>query len=145
MNKTLPVSAIQYGTVIDHIKPGNALRIMHLLGLVKSGFQMTLGLNLPSKRIGSKDLIKIENRILTPEEANEVVVFSPSATINVIENYNVIEKIKTHFPASMSLCYSAVPAWLSRAAMKLLACANPQASSCSTEASTCYWLPQSDR
>ena len=101
MNETFSVSAIKNGTVIDHITAGQALRIIHLLALRTSKHTMTIGMHLPSKRMGSKDLIKIENRILTPEEANEIVVFSPSATINVIENYNVIEKIKTHFPASI--------------------------------------------
>ena len=101
MNETLSVSAIKNGTVIDHITSGQALRIIHLLALRTSKHTMTIGMHLPSKSMGSKDLIKIENRILTPDEANEVVVFSPSATINIIENYTVIEKIRTHFPNSI--------------------------------------------
>jgi aspartate carbamoyltransferase regulatory subunit len=101
MNKTLSVSAIQDGTVIDHIKAGNALRILSLLGLVASHYQMTLGLNLPSKRIGRKDLIKIESLALTPEQANEVVIFAPNVTINIVKNFEVIEKIKTHLPTNI--------------------------------------------
>lgn len=102
MTKTLSVSAIKNGTVIDHIKSGNALRIMHLLGLLKKGTQITIGLNLPSKRVGKKDLIKIENVELTPEQANEVVIFAPEVTINIVKNFEVIEKIKTHLPSSIS-------------------------------------------
>lgn len=102
MTKTLSVSAIKDGTVIDHIKPGNALRIMHLLGLVKSNYQMTLGLNLPSKRLGRKDILKIESLELTKEQANEVVIFAPEATINIVKNFEVINKVTTHLPPSIS-------------------------------------------
>ncbi|MCC2666600.1 MAG: pyrI, partial [Gammaproteobacteria bacterium] len=49
MSKTLPVSAIKNGTVIDHIRPGQAPRIMHLLKVLESKNKVTMGLNLPSK------------------------------------------------------------------------------------------------
>lgn len=101
MTKTLSVSAIKNGTVIDHIRAGQALRIVRLLGLLENKNKVTLGLNLPSKLIGKKDLIKIENRVLTNNEANEVVVFAPEATINIIQEFEVLEKINTHFPKSI--------------------------------------------
>ncbi len=105
MNDKLSVSAIKHGTVIDHIPQGQALRIMHLLTLLKRKFKIMAGMNLPSKRLGTKDLIKIENYILTDDEANEVVVFAPSATINVIEDFNVINKISTHLPLMMKAVF----------------------------------------
>src|SRR5579862_4518749 len=101
MSDKLSVSAIKNGTVIDHISPGQALRIIHLLSLAKSKHKITLGIHLPSKTMGSKDIIKIENRVLSEVEANEVVVFAPNATINVIEDFEVINKINTHLPKSM--------------------------------------------
>jgi len=101
MSETLPVSAIKNGTVIDHIAAGQAFRIIRLLSLQNSNNKVTIGLHLPSKRFGKKDLIKIESRVLTESEANEIVVFSPLATINVIENYTVIKKITTHLPDVM--------------------------------------------
>lgn len=101
MSETLPVSAIKNGTVIDHIAAGQAFRIIHLLGLEMSKAKVTIGLHLPSKRLGQKDLIKIEDRVLTAAEANEIVVFSPCATINVIQNFAVTKKISTHLPAIM--------------------------------------------
>lgn len=101
MNETFPVSAIKNGTVIDHITAGQALRIINLLSLEHSKHTITLGMNLISKRVGRKDLIKIENRILTEGEANEIVVFAPDATINVIENFSVIKKINTRLPDVM--------------------------------------------
>lgn len=103
MSKTVSVSAIKNGTVIDHIRAGQALRIMRLLKVLDiNKHKVTLGLNLPSKLLTFKDLIKIENRVLTKDETNEIVVFSPEATINIIKDFEVIEKVKTHFPKSIA-------------------------------------------
>lgn len=97
-NKTLSVSAIQNGTVIDHINAGQAIRIIHLLELIKNKHRVTIGLNLPSKQLKYKDIIKIEDRMLNNEEANEITVFAPEATINIIENFEVAKKITTSLP-----------------------------------------------
>jgi aspartate carbamoyltransferase regulatory subunit len=105
MNESLLVTAIKNGTVIDHITAGQALRIIHLLSLKDDKHTITIGLNLPSKRLGSKDLIKIENKILSENEANEIVVFSPDATINVIENFKVTKKYSTHLPKTMKAVF----------------------------------------
>ncbi len=103
MTKTLSVSAIKNGTVIDHIRAGQALRIMRLLQVLDSNKnKVTLGLNLASQTLGLKDLIKIENRMLTNDEANDIVVFAPEATINIIENFEVKQKVTTHLPASIA-------------------------------------------
>ncbi|OGT58545.1 MAG: aspartate carbamoyltransferase regulatory subunit [Gammaproteobacteria bacterium RIFCSPHIGHO2_12_FULL_42_10] len=101
MSETLSVTAIKNGTVIDHIDPGQALRIIHLLSLNISADQITIGLNLISKSMNRKDLIKIETRVLSNQEANDIVVFSPHATINVIQNFKVTNKIKTRLPETM--------------------------------------------
>lgn len=102
MKNTLSVSAIKNGTVIDHITSGQGLRIIHLLSLQDSSLRVTIGLRLPSKIIGTKDIIKIEDRLLTEAEANEIVVFSRSATINIIENFEVVKKVSTHLPEEMN-------------------------------------------
>lgn len=101
MSKTLAVAAIKNGTVIDHIPVGQALRIIQLLNLVQNKHKVTVGLNLPSKQLRCKDLIKIENRILSDAEANEVTIFAPDATINIIENFEVSKKITTSLPATI--------------------------------------------
>jgi aspartate carbamoyltransferase regulatory subunit len=107
MSKTLSVSAIEHGTVIDHIRSGQALRIMHLLRVLEDKNKVTLGLNLPSQLLGVKDLIKIETRVLTPDEANEIMIFAPEATINIIHDFEVRQKLTTGLPetiASVFLC-----------------------------------------
>lgn len=98
MKKTLSVAAIHNGTVIDHIASDQTLRIMHMLKLLKKKLKVTVGFNLPSKRLGFKDLIKIENHELTPDEANQIIVLAPNATINIIRDYDVMEKLKTSLP-----------------------------------------------
>lgn len=102
MSKTLSVSAIQNGTVIDHINPGQTLRIIHMLRLLNKNHKVTIGLNLSSKLMKLKDLIKIEDHILTNDEANEINVFAPEATINIIKNFEVVQKIITSLPSSIS-------------------------------------------
>jgi aspartate carbamoyltransferase regulatory subunit len=101
MNKTLSVSAIQNGTVVDHITTDQTFRIMHMLRLLDKKLKVTVGFNLPSKRMRLKDLIKIENHELTPEEANQISVFAPDATINIIKDYEVERKLDTTLPASI--------------------------------------------
>ena len=59
---------------------------------------VTLGLNLPSKAMGIKDIVKVEGRELTPEEVNEVAIVSPSASVNIIRNYQIVKKFKVTLP-----------------------------------------------
>lgn len=96
--KLLSVAAIQNGTVIDHIEAGIALKIVKILDLAASTTQVTLGLNLPSAALGYKDIIKVENRELTVDEANQVAIFSPDATINIIKDFEVNHKFKVTLP-----------------------------------------------
>ena len=98
MVKTRSVSAINNGVVIDHIPAGQALKIMRLLHAVNNKHRVTLGLNLISHRLKLKDLIKIENRKLGQEEIDQISVFAPSATINLIENFLVHKKIECKLP-----------------------------------------------
>ena len=101
-NKSFKVAAIRNGTVIDHITSRNALKIMHLLNLAKHNKQVLLGLNLPSHTLKCKDLIKVEDREFTPEEANKVAIFAPQATINIINEYKVTKKFQVSLPEKIS-------------------------------------------
>ncbi len=60
MNKSqLQVEAIHNGTVIDHIPAGQGIKILQLFGLAQTHEKITVGLNLPSKALGAKDIIKV--------------------------------------------------------------------------------------
>ncbi|MCC5831521.1 MAG: aspartate carbamoyltransferase regulatory subunit [Chlamydiales bacterium] len=99
---TLSVAAIGEGTVIDHIPAGEGMRIVRLLELAGHRHQVTLGLNLPSKRLGYKDLIKVEGREVTEEEASQIAIFAPHATINIIRGYRIAKKFTVTLPEKVS-------------------------------------------
>lgn len=86
------VNKLERGTVIDHLRRGSGLKVLHVLGLEEAG-TVTLGLNLESKRLGRKDLIKIEGRELTRQEVNKIAILSPEATLSIIRNYRVVKKM----------------------------------------------------
>jgi aspartate carbamoyltransferase regulatory subunit len=90
-NQSIKVSALKQGTVIDHLQAGTALRTLQILALQSEG-TVTVGLNLESGRMGTKDLIKIENRELTKAEVNKIALLSPDATFSIIRNFRVVEK-----------------------------------------------------
>src|SRR5580692_10728282 len=98
--KTLSVAAIKNGTVIDHIPAGSALKIVLLLRLQETPCKVTLGLHFDSAS-GIKDFLKIEDRFLTEKEAHDIAVFAPHATINIIKNYKVIEKVRAELPSAV--------------------------------------------
>ncbi len=101
MDYTRTVEALKQGTVIDHIPAGQGLKILQLFHFVDSGERVTVGLNLSSRHMGAKDLIKVENVALTEEQANELALFAPKATVNVIENYQVVKKHKLELPETV--------------------------------------------
>lgn len=99
MEKTLIVSKIKNGIVIDHIPAGKALKVLKVLGLRgPEGYRISLVMNVESKKLGRKDIVKIENKYLSRQELSLVALIAPSATINVIKDYEVVEKYKVTLP-----------------------------------------------
>ncbi|MEL9940127.1 MAG: aspartate carbamoyltransferase regulatory subunit [Ignisphaera sp.] len=96
---TLTVSKIRNGTVIDHIPAGKAMDILNVLGIDgKEGLRIAVLMNVESKKLGRKDIIKIEGRRLSPDDLNVIALLAPNATINIIEDFAVIEKYKVSLP-----------------------------------------------
>ncbi len=95
----LHVSKIKDGTVIDHINGGYALDVVKILGITgKENRVMTIAVNVPSKRLGTKDIVKIEGRGLSSRELNKIALVAPHASINYIRNYDVVEKLEVKLP-----------------------------------------------
>jgi len=89
----LRVKPIKEGTVIDHIKPGKALKVLKILGITEEHEDIvSIVMNVPSKKLGKKDIIKLENVFLDRNTVNKIALISPMATINIIKDYRVIEK-----------------------------------------------------
>ncbi|MEZ8144618.1 aspartate carbamoyltransferase regulatory subunit [Enterovibrio norvegicus FF-33] len=94
----LQVEAIKNGTVIDHIPANVGFKVMKLFKLHKSNERVTVGLNLPSSALGAKDIIKIENIFVSEEQAQQLALYAPNATVNQIENYEVVAKLPLTLP-----------------------------------------------
>ena len=99
MNKEeLQVAALQNGTVIDHIPTDKFFTIVSLLGLKNSDLNITIGNNLPSKKLGKKGIIKVADRFFTDEEISRLSVVAPNVQLNIINNYEVVEKKQVIMP-----------------------------------------------
>ncbi len=91
------------GTVIDHIRAGNALEVLKILGITgKNGNVVTLAMNISSSRIEKKDIVKVENRSLDSVEVARIALVAPEATINLIENSKVIKKTRVELPETIT-------------------------------------------
>ncbi len=97
-NKELLVSAIENGTVIDHIPTDRVFQVVNLLGLQNEKNTVTIGFNLPSKKVGKKGIIKISNKFFTQDEINRLSVVAPKIVLNIIRNYEVVEKKTVETP-----------------------------------------------
>ena len=96
--KELKIQPIKDGTVIDHITAGNAVKVLHILGIPKSSISIvSVAMNVKSK-FGKKDIVKVENRELDPNEVDKIALISPKATINIIRDYEVAEKHRVKLP-----------------------------------------------
>ena len=104
----LQITSIKNGFMLDHIKAGMGVKIFRYLHLDKLGNQVALIINADSKKMGKKDIIKIENI----EEINYTVLglLSPGITINEVRNEVIVSKIKPELPGQIQnilLCENA--------------------------------------
>jgi len=102
----LQVEAIKNGSVIDHIPANLGIKILKLFNLEDSNQRVTIGLNLPSSALGHKDLVKIENVFLNEDQANQLALYAPYATVNQIENYEVSKKLKLDLPHKVAAVFA---------------------------------------
>ncbi|WPM84573.1 aspartate carbamoyltransferase regulatory subunit [Apirhabdus apintestini] len=94
----LQVEAIKRGTVIDHIPAHTGFTLLTRFRLTETQNRITIGLNLPSAEPGRKDLIKLENTFLTEPQVNQLALYAPQATVNHIDNYEVVAKSRPALP-----------------------------------------------
>jgi len=98
----LRVSKIAEGTVIDHVPGGCALKVLAVLGIDGTdGETVAIGMNVPSDRLGEKDIVKVEDRELSQTEVDVIALIAPDATINIIRDYAVAEKLRVERPESV--------------------------------------------
>ena len=92
-NKTeRQVAAIKNGTVIDHIPAEKTYQVVNLLQLETLDTPVTIGYNYPSNKIGRKGIIKVSDKFFTVEEISRLSVVAQNVVLNIIHDYEVVEK-----------------------------------------------------
>ena len=88
----LLVAALENGTVIDHIPCDKVFTVASLLDLEHSDSKITIGNNLDSRKYGRKGLVKVSDRFFSDEEISRLAVVAPHIQLNIIRDYEVVEK-----------------------------------------------------
>ena len=96
--KELQVAALENGTVIDHIPSEKLFTVVSLLGIQEMNNNITIGFNLASKKLGKQGIIKVADRFFTDDEINRIAVVAPNVKLNIIRNYEVVEKREVVLP-----------------------------------------------
>ncbi len=118
------VDSIQNGIVIDHITAGQGMKLYELLGLDELDVSVALIKNVVSKKMGRKDIIKIDADI--PVNVDIIGFVDPGATVNFIKNGELIDKKTIEMPEILT---------------NVLKCKNPRCiSSCEQELSQIFRL-----
>ena len=98
MAKELQVAALESGSVIDHIPPEQLFKVVAILRLQDLENRITIGNNLGSRKMGTKGIIKISDKFFESDEINRVALVAPKVVLNIIKNYEVVEKKRVTLP-----------------------------------------------
>jgi aspartate carbamoyltransferase regulatory subunit len=96
----MTVDEIKTGIVLDHITAGKGMRIYKLLELDKFECSVALIRNAPSRKMGKKDIIKID----APIQLNTDIIgyVDPNITVNVIKDGKNVEKKSIALPEQLT-------------------------------------------
>lgn len=95
----LEITSIGKGIVIDHIQAGYGIQLFHYLKLDNADYTVALIHNAFSKKMGKKDIIKINNEI--DIDYNFLGLIDPNITVNIIDNGKIAEKVKLEVPITV--------------------------------------------
>ena len=95
------VAAIEQGTVIDHIPAAKTYQVANLLGLFDLKTPVTIGNNYPSQKVGNKGIIKVSDKFFTDDEISRLSVVAPKVILNIIRDYEVVEKKTVETPSEI--------------------------------------------
>ncbi len=96
----MKIDSIINGIVIDHITAGSGMRLYELLGLDNTDCSVAIIRNVGSKRMGKKDIIKIDADI--PVNFDVIGYVDPGATINIIRGGVLVEKRSIDMPERLT-------------------------------------------
>ena len=90
------IDSIRNGIVIDHITAGRGMKLYKLLGLDALDVSVAIIKNVNSRKMGKKDIIKIDADI--PVNLDVIGFVDPGATVNVIKDDRLVEKKAIDMP-----------------------------------------------
>ncbi len=96
--RELQVAALENGTSIDHIPAEQLFQVVRMLGIEGLDSRVTIGYNLDSKKMGKKGIIKISDKFFKEEEINRISLIAPNVNLNIIRDYEVVEKKQVTLP-----------------------------------------------
>lgn len=96
----MKIDSIKNGLVIDHITAGKAMQIYNLLRLDSLDCRVALITNVSSRKMGKKDIIKIDDDIVVDTDILGYV--DPGATVNVIKDEVIVEKKNLELPGVLT-------------------------------------------
>ena len=94
------IDSIQNGIVIDHISAGQGMKLYELLNLEDLDCSVALIKNVASKKLGRKDIIKIDAQI--PVNLDIIGYVDPDATVNIIRDGVLVEKKGIKLPERLT-------------------------------------------
>ncbi len=98
MRKELQVAALENGTAIDHIPTNAVFKVVSLLKLQSINNRITIGNNFKSNKMGQKGIIKVADKFFREDELNRIALVAPNVNLNIIKNFEVVEKKKVVLP-----------------------------------------------
>lgn len=94
------IDSIKNGIVIDHITAGQGMRIYNLLGLASLDCSVALIKNVSSRKMGKKDIIKIDSDFDVDTDILGYV--DPDVTVNIIKDGKTVEKKSIALPEKLT-------------------------------------------
>ena len=86
------------GTVIDHLPVGTAPRAVEILNLPREG-PVTIGIGVPSRRYGRKDIVRVEGLVLSKPELDRLALLGRRLTVSIVKDGEVTGKVILEVPA----------------------------------------------
>ena len=93
------IDSITNGVVIDHITAGRGMTLYELLGLDNVDCSVAIIKNVNSRKMGKKDIIKIDADI--PVNFDVIGYVDPGITVNIIKNGELSEKRSISIPETL--------------------------------------------
>jgi len=94
------IDSIKNGIVLDHIKAGKAMELYRVLALNKLECSVAVLMNVPSQKMGRKDMIKIAEDYEV--DLGILGYIDPGITVNIIRDGELVEKHTVDLPEKIT-------------------------------------------